>query len=168
MNTRRWTMSALCALIVLVASGPAYATLSISVPASASLGSGPAGSGTRTAQLGVITVTDTAILTPGFTATVASTTFVTGGGSANETIGLANVSYWSGAATSASGGTLLVPVPGQATSANKVVLTSSRTAFSASAATGGITVKWNPTLIVTIPASSVVGTYTGTITHSVA
>jgi hypothetical protein len=31
-----------------------------------------------------------------------------------------------------------------------------------------ISATWNPTLIVDIPAGAVAGTYTGTITHSVA
>jgi hypothetical protein len=33
---------------------------------------------------------------------------------------------------------------------------------------GNNTTTWNPTLIVTIPSTAVAGTYTGTVTHSVA
>ena len=42
------------------------------------------------------------------------------------------------------------------------------TAFSASAENGISSVSWAPTITVTPPASTVAGTYTGTITHSVA
>jgi hypothetical protein len=46
----------------------------------------------------------------------------------------------------------------------------SRTAFSSASLLqlGSVSVSWNPTIVVNIPASAVVGTYTGTITHSVA
>jgi hypothetical protein len=44
----------------------------------------------------------------------------------------------------------------------------SRTAFTLTAGTGNNTATWNPTLVVALPAAAVVGTYTGTVTHSVA
>jgi len=42
------------------------------------------------------------------------------------------------------------------------------TAYSGTALVGANTATWNPTLVVNIPAAAVAGTYTGTVTHSVA
>jgi hypothetical protein len=49
-----------------------------------------------------------------------------------------------------------------------VILTSSRTAFTLASGVGDNSLSWNPTLIVAVPAAAVAGTYTGTVTHSVA
>ena len=140
--------------------------LSIAVPASAAVGSGTPGS-SFSGQLGAVTVTDTrALLTASWTATVSSTDFTTGGGTAAETIAKANVSYWSGLATSTSG--VGVFTPGQATAVQAQSLSVPRTAFTLTAGTGNNTAAWNPTLVVSVPAAAVGGTYTGTVTHSVA
>ncbi|MFD8557893.1 hypothetical protein ACFV1N_11465 [Streptosporangium canum] len=139
-------------------------SLSITVPDSASLGSGTAGS-TLSASLGTVTVLDTRGGNPIWTATVASTDFTTG--APVRTITKANVSYWSGPATAASGGGSRVP--GQATAAQKVTLTTSATAFSGRKLNGiANSTSWEPTLVVTVPAAATAGTYTGTVTHSVA
>jgi hypothetical protein len=91
---------------------------------------------------------------------------VTGGGTAQETIPPAQVTYWSGPATATAGtGTF---TPGQATSAAAVSLTTPRTAFSLISGTSITSASWNPTLSVSVPAAAVAGTYTATITHSVA
>jgi hypothetical protein len=142
-------------------------SLSISAPASKNLGSAATGSATISAQLGTTTVTDNrGALLGSWTSTVSSTSYTTGGGTANETIPNSAVTYWSGGATASSGtGTF---TPGQATSGNAVALSSSQTAFSASAVVGNNTVSWNPTVTVNIPSAAVAGTYSGTITHSVA
>ncbi len=105
-------------------------------------------------------------LTAGWVTSVTSTAFTTGGATGPETISNASISYWSGAATSSSG--LGTKTPGQATSANAVDMSVSRTAFTQSTGTGNNAAAWNPTLIVTPPAASVAGTYSGTVTHSVA
>ena len=141
--------------------------LSISAPASKALGSGATGVSTLSAQLGTTTVTDArGSLLGAWTGSVSSTNFITGAGTANETIAKADADYWSGAATAASGvGTF---TPGQLTVANKVLLDASRTAFSAAAVVGNNSVSWNPTVTINVPASAVAGTYSGTITHSVA
>ena len=97
---------------------------------------------------------------------VTSTAFTTGAGTANETIANSNADYWSGAATATSGTGVFVP--GQPLAANFQTLGASRTAFSASVLVGNNTATWNPTVNVNIPAASVAGAYTGTITHSVA
>jgi hypothetical protein len=141
--------------------------LSISDPASKNLGSAATGSATVSAQLGTVTVSDLRGATLGsWSASVSSTDFTTGGGTSNETIGKANVFYWSGAATANTGTAVLTP--GQLLVANEVALSSSQTAFSAAATVGNNTAAWNPTVDVHVPAAAVAGTYSGTITHSVA
>ena len=141
-------------------------TLSVTAPATATLSSAAPG-GTASGSLGAVSVADSrAALIGTWTATVSSTAFTTGGGTAAETVPAANVSYWSGLATATTGvGTF---VPGQATSLLAVAIDSSKTAFSRTVGTGNSTAAWNPTLVVTIPAAAVAGTYTGTVTHSVA
>lgn len=142
--------------------------LSISVPGSTELSAGTAtNAGTLTAQLGPVSVDDQrgALLTS-WTASVTSTDFTTGDETADETIPAANVSYWSGAATASAG--VGVFTPGQLTGALAESLSASRTAFSASAAVGNNSATWNPSVVITIPADAVVGTYAGTLTHSAA
>lgn len=146
---------------------PAQAALSITVPATASLGSRAVGAGTLTADLGTVTVTNSALIGT-WTATVLATDCTTGGGSANEAISRAALSYWSGPATATSG-SVSVATPGQATALQAVSLSTSRTAFTAltiDPLSGSVS--WQPTLSVTIPAASVAGTYTCVVTHSVA
>ncbi|GAA2702736.1 hypothetical protein GCM10010429_07990 [Micromonospora olivasterospora] len=142
------------------------ANLDISVPASVNLGANFSGS-TDSGQLGNVTVTDSrAALSATWVTTVSSTSFTTGGGTGPETILPNLVSYWSGPAVATTGtGTF---VPGQPTAGSAVTLNVPRTAFSKTSGSGNNTATWNPTLIVTIPAGAVGGTYTGVITHSVA
>jgi hypothetical protein len=145
----------------------AAGSLSISAPVSKDLGTGSTGAGTLSAQLGAVTVTDTrGALLGTWTASVSSTDFTTGGATANETVAKGQVTYWSGTATASSG--TAVFTPGQATSGNAQALSASRTAYSAAAIVGNNSATWNPTLTVNVPAAAVAGTYSGTITHSVA
>ena len=102
----------------------------------------------------------------GWTATVASGDFTTGHASASETISKAYVSYWSGPVTASTG--LGIRAPGQLTAVNAVPLTNPVTAFSLQAVVLGTSTSWNPTVVVSVPAAAVAGTYTGTVTHSVA
>ena len=142
--------------------------LAITVPASKSLGSVATGTArTTAAQLGTVSVADgRGALLGSWTTSVTSTDFTTGAATANETIAKANAEYWSGAATSNTGvGTF---TPGQLLAANFETLASSRTAFAATVVVGNNTAAWNPTVTVNIPAASVAGIYSGTITHSVA
>jgi hypothetical protein len=144
----------------------AAGALSISAPASRDLGAGSAGAA-LSSQLGVVTVTDNrGALLGTWTATVSSTNFTTGGATANETIDKSQVTYWSGAATATSGTAAFTP--GQPLAANAQALGVSRTAFSATGVVGNGSATWNPTITVNVPAAAVAGTYTGTITHSVA
>ena len=141
-------------------------SLAVSDPATSNLGSVATGTATVSSALGAVTVTDgRGALNGTWTSTVSSTDFTTGGATADETIAKAQVDYWSGAATSTTG--VAVFLPGQLLVANKQALSTSRTAYSASAVIGNTSATWNPTVVVNIPAASVAGTYSGTITHSV-
>lgn len=141
--------------------------LSVSAPASAALGSGATGSASLGAQLGAVSVTDArGALLGSWTASASSTDFTTGTATADETIGKANAAYWSGAATASSG--TAVFLPGQAAALNAQDMSTARTAFSASGTVGNNSASWNPTVTVTIPSAAVAGTYSATITHSVA
>ncbi|UXY20781.1 hypothetical protein N8I84_20290 [Streptomyces cynarae] len=137
---------------------------SVTAPASVNLGSATPG-GTMNVQLGQVKVTSSGVMR--WTATVSATNFTTGGGSAAETIARGNLSYWSGPVVSKSGpGTFS---PGQPTAAGKVALDTARTAFSyGSVSSSNTSCVWQPTLVMSVPASAVAGTYTGTVTHSVA
>jgi hypothetical protein len=142
-------------------------SLSVSVPTSKDLGSVATGTASISGQLGTVTVTDNrGVLLGSWSASVSSTDFTTGGATSNETIDKGKGAYWSGNATATSGTATFVP--GQLTSGNAQDLSVSRTAFSASAIVGNNSASWNPTVTITIPSGAVAGTYTGTITHSVA
>lgn len=175
-------LAVLAGLVVSTTAGPAYAAttgnttttfavtggaLAITVPPSiVSLGSGSPGT-QITAQLGAVQVTDArALLAAAWTSSVTATVFATGGGTGPETIANSSVSYWSGPATATTGsGTF---TPGQANTGVAVTLAASRTAFSLTSGVGDNSATWNPTFIVSVPAAAVAGTYTGTVTHSVA
>ena len=135
--------------------------LTISVPASTvNLGSTGAGSLTFSGQLGNTSVTDNrGALAAAWTVTVASTNFVTGTATANETVANSAVAYSSGLATSTGNGAFVVgAVPSLA-------------APGVGPTWAGIGVNsstWNPTLSFTLLPSQVAGTYTGTLSQSVA
>lgn len=136
--------------------------LSISEPAPANLGTVANTAGTVSGQLGDVTVTDErGLLAATWTATVGTTTFTTGGGTANETIPKASVSYNSGAIGASSGlnGVFAGTAVGVALGTDQTAATG--------AAVGNNSATWNPTVTVTIPSQALAGTYTGTITHSV-
>jgi hypothetical protein len=140
--------------------------LNITTPASVNLGSGLSG-GTLSGQLGAVQVTDArSSLIATWTATVSSTAFTTGGATPAETIPLSAVSYWSGPATATTG--LSLALPGQLTSVLATGLTTPRIAFALAAGVGNNSSTWNPTLVIAVPSTAVTGTYTGTVTHSVA
>jgi len=160
-------LSAVTALIV-AAPAAAWGALSITVPASTvNLGSVASGTASKSGQLGTVTVVDDRLTGLTWTASVSGTNFTTGSATTAETIGKASISYWSGPVTASSG--TAVRTPGQLTSGLAQDLSSPRTAFIAvGVATVSNSTSWNPTIVVTIPAAAVSGTYTGTITHSVA
>jgi hypothetical protein len=144
----------------------ALGALAITVPAAVSLGNA-APSGSISAQLGTVQITDTRNSNPAnWTVTVSATSFKTGGGTTPETIPTTAVSYWSGGFTAKSGlGTF---TGGQITASDAVVLSASRTAFTHTSGLLNNSASFNPTLIIAVPAAALAGTYTGTVTHSVA
>ncbi|WP_157555640.1 hypothetical protein [Herbidospora yilanensis] len=145
----------------------ANAGLAITAPTSAALGSTTIG-GQLSAPLGTVTVADTrdSPVQIGYTATVSTTNFTTTVGGNTSTISRPNISYWSGPATATSG--VGVFTPGQLTAVNAIALTGTHTAFTVTLAVGNTTVAWNPTVIIRVPSSAAAGSYSGTITHSVA
>lgn len=143
--------------------------LAITVPdGPVDLGSGTPGN-QISGQLGAITVADErAALAATWVASViaAPAGFTTGGGTAAETVPTSNALYWSGPATATTGtGTF---VPGQINAAAAQSLDVSRTAFSKTTGSGDNSATWNPTIVINIPDQAVIGTYTGTVNHSVA
>ncbi|MBF9131696.1 hypothetical protein I0C86_22405 [Plantactinospora sp. S1510] len=139
--------------------------LTITVPATANLGNGTEGA-TVSGNLGPVTVLDQrALLNASWVTTVVATDFTTGAGTAEETIPVINVRYWSGPATGTAGsGTF---TPGQPTAADAVIINVPRTAFTHTGGSGNNFATWNPTVLVDVPVGTSGGTYTGTVTHSV-
>ncbi|MEU8156864.1 hypothetical protein AB0B94_24645 [Micromonospora sp. NPDC048986] len=144
------------------------AGLDITAPETASLGSGLPGA-VLSGSIGTVRVTDQrGAPDASWTATVTSTHFETGGGSPSERILASQIDYWSGPGAEQQGnGTF---TPGQLTSADAEPLDTVNplVAFTHTGGTGTNSVAWSPTLNVNVPASAIVGTYTGTVTHSVA
>lgn len=140
------------------------AGLGVSVPALADLSSSTnIGITQLSSQLGAVTVADNrGALAASWTATVSSTDFKIGAGGAHKEIAKGNVSYASGAATASTG--LGVDVP----SLVPMTLDQDRTAFQHTGVIGTQSTTWNPTITVSVPADATAGTYSGTITHSVA
>jgi hypothetical protein len=132
-------------------------SLAITVPTSpVALATVATGALSASGQLGPVTVDDTrGALSNGWTTTVTSTAFTTGTSTTNETVSVGNVAYSSGAFTAHSG-------------AGTFVAGSLVTAPSYTGGAGNSSTTWNPTLTFTLAASQVAGTYSGTITHSVA
>ncbi|RZT77371.1 putative Ig domain-containing protein [Micromonospora violae] len=136
--------------------------LSISVPAVSALGTVTSGTTGVSGQLGPVTVTDDrGPFSGNWVTVVASTSFTTGSGSGGETIPNSDITYASGAALASTGAGSFVPQPG-------AVLNTPRTAARWAGQSGGPnSATWNPTVLVALPSSVVVGDYTAVITHSV-
>jgi len=142
------------------------AVLSITVPTSVDLGSTSPGH-SLSAALDPVTVIDRRGLSnAAWTTSVSATAFTTGGGTTPETIATTNISYWSGPVTASVG--TATRTPGQLNAAAAQTLSSTRTAFSSATGTGITSVSWTPTLVVNVPSAAVAGTYTATLSHSVA
>ncbi|MFD5565603.1 hypothetical protein [Kitasatospora griseola] len=130
--------------------------LTLSVPASAALGSGAPGTSIG-APIGPCTVVDNrALLSASWTVTAAETDFVNG----PSTIPATDATYTVGSVTTT--GTITV------TSTNVTLSNSAQTVLTGSAGVGDNTATWDPTVTVSVPASAVSGLYTGTLTQSVA
>lgn len=166
-------LSALLALAALpLTATPAQAAapgLAITAPASVSLGTVTVGSSSISASLGTVRVsTASAVLhLASWTATVSTSGFTTGGGSAAELVPAGSVSYQSGPATAQAGLALNACAPGQLLAQP---LSVPREAFSCAGLSllSSTSLSWNPTLVVSLPPGLVTGAYLGTITHSVA
>jgi hypothetical protein len=138
--------------------------LSITAPVGASLGEAAPG-GVISGALGAVTVTDTRGLTNAtWTATVSATNFSTT--APVRTISRDVVSYWSGPATATTGTATFTA--GQVAAGNAVFLDAPRTTFSVTIGSGTTSATWNPTFVVRPPLAAVAGSYTGTLTFSVA
>jgi hypothetical protein len=143
-------------------------TLDIDGPVSANLGSG-AGGTTISGLLGPVTVTDgRASADASWDAAVTSTDFVTGAGTATETVVAGLVDYWSGPATATTGNGTYTPGQSTAAAAAPLDTLDQLPAFTHTGGTGNNSATWNPTLDVNAPWANLAGIYTGTVTHSVA
>lgn len=148
-------------------------SLSISAPTgSVDLGGYTLGTSTSdiSSLLGTVTVVDQrAALSGSWTAGVTSTDFTTGTAGtdgtfpASQTVPAADINYSPGAASAPVGSATYTPG-----TAGALGNTTALTAMSTSNEVGSGGVSWDPTLTVTLPAQVVAGTYSGTITHSVA
>jgi hypothetical protein len=134
--------------------------LSISAP-TGTVALGPsqvatAGSHTFSGLLGTVTVTDDRGGATGWVASVISTAFT--GDAAQTAVAALNVHYVPGTIT-VSGVVATTPVTTNLTGVSPVVNGTS---------TGLAWASWNPTVSVVVPAGAAAGTYSATITHSVA
>jgi hypothetical protein len=133
--------------------------LTMTAPVSADLGSGVPGD-TISHDMGEMSVTDNrALLSAAWTVTASSTPFTTGGGTTNEVIPASDVNYNPGEITHT--GTITV------TGTERTLSGSPQTVVAGTAGVGNNTARWDPGLVVSLPAASVGGLYTGTITQSV-
>ncbi|MFF5969802.1 hypothetical protein ACFY64_40185 [Streptomyces collinus] len=136
---------------------------SVNVPGSAALGSAAPGQ-TVSVDLGQVRVTNGG--SRNWTAAVSASDLKTGSGTALQTIPKDQISYWSGPLVSKTGpGT---NTPGQPAKANKEKLNTQRVAFTYAGNGVAATATYRPSLEVSVPVAAVAGTYTGTLTHSVA
>jgi hypothetical protein len=145
-----------CSVSVAVVIG----TLSITAPASADLGTVAPG-GTASAPLGMVQVTDDRAGVAGWTATVSSTSFTTGGGTAAETIPVNDILYTISGFDSTTGSATFAWMPATNLS------TAGQAAASATNVHGDNSASWNPLIQVAVPSWAVGGRYSATITHSV-
>ena len=107
-------------------------------------------------QLGQVQVSDLRSGTTGWVASAISTPFTLSG----STIAASNIGYVAGSITPVGTATYTANNPTNLTVVSPVV--------TATAITGNNTATWNPTINVFIPGGTTAGTYTATITHSLA
>ncbi len=142
--------------------------LAITAPSgSVSLGPNGSPSGSLNALLGPVTVTDNRTLQvgAGWTATVSSTDYTNNDTVPAVTVPNSRVSYASNLATTT--GTGVFTSGGLLPTTSVPFGASAQTAYQARTVVGNNSATWNPTLTVAIPSDAVVGTYGGTVTHSV-
>lgn len=138
-------------------------TLSISVPVSADLGSVVPTATSVTGSLGPVEVVDDRLAADAsWQVTVSSSDFTTGGAGPTETLSPAGVGYDPGPATATTGDGTFLPEPARSD------LTTAAPAFTHIGGSDANSASWSPTVTFTVGADLVAGTYTGTITHSIA
>jgi large repetitive protein len=146
-----------CTAVVAVVAGP----LSIVAPAAASLGSADPG-GTLNGNLGTVQVTDDRGFGADWTVTVSASSFATGAGTPAETIPAADAQYDIDGLDTATDTATVITVPVTQLSAAPQPI------IRATNVTGNTTITWDPGIDIIVPDNAVGGTYTATITHSVA
>jgi hypothetical protein len=130
--------------------------LTLSTPASAVLGSGAPGT-TISAPIGPCAVTDDrALLSASWTVSASQTDFANG----PSVIPAGDATYTPGTVTTT--GTITV------TQISVTLSNTPQVVLDGSSGVGDNTATWNPTLAVSVPPSAVGGTYTSTLTQSVA
>jgi WxL domain surface cell wall-binding len=134
--------------------------LSITVPDSADLGTAAPGRSISTA-LGIVEVTDNRASPVDWTATVSSTDFTTGDGTAPETIPVADVEYLISGFTDTTGSATLTPA------SVTVMSGSSQDVVAATNVVEDNSANWNPQIQISVPDGAIDGDYTATITQSV-
>lgn len=145
-------------------------SLSISAPATASLGTVSAGVGsTASAALGTVTVADSRGSLLGWSVTAVTTTAsMSTGGATPKTIPLSATGPlgWVTGTVSATGGSLLsgVAAGGGGFLNNATAIPVANAVLTA----GGGTYTYNPTLTLTVPSNTQVGTYSVVVTQTVA
>jgi hypothetical protein len=150
------TSSSQCAVTTGIITGP----LSLTAPASASLGSGTPGA-TISSSLGPVQVTDGRGFGADWSASVSSSSFTTGGGGPAETIPAGDAFYNISSLSTAIGPATFGFVPQVDLSQNP------QNVVNATGVDGNTAVTWDPVLQVTVPGGAVGGTYSGTVVHSV-
>jgi hypothetical protein len=170
-RARRMPVAIVAAVLSLGIAGPAVAApttatvtvtggaLSISVPASAGSLANTVAGGVISGPLGPVEVNDarSAAAGSGWVASVISTAFTPSSGA---TIGAAAVGYVAGPITKVGTATFTANDPPD--------LTGAVAAVTATGITGDNSATWNPTINVAVAGGKAAGTYSGTITHSVA
>jgi uncharacterized repeat protein (TIGR01451 family) len=154
-NCRPGSSDPQCSVTVAVVTG----VLSITAPGSADLGT--AAGGTASARLGTVQVTDDRAGLAGWTATVSSTEFTTGRGTAAETIPADDILYSISGFASTTGSATLTRTPGTNLS------TALQAVAQATNVHGDNSATWSPLIQVAVPSGAVTGTYSAIITHSV-
>ena len=129
--------------------------LTLAVPASADLGSGPPGTSISSAIGPCTVIDDRALINASWAVTAAETDFASG----PHTIPATDAIYDVGTVTT----TGTITATGTAISLSN----SPQTVLTGTGGVGNNTATWNPTVTVAVPATAIGGTYSGTLTQSV-
>ena len=134
--------------------------LAMTAPATSDLGPGVPGD-TISHDLGQCRVTDNrALLNAAWTVTASATAFTTGEATPNETIPASDLAYNPGNIDHT--GTITV------TGTERSLSGTPQTVIAGTAGVGNNTATWDPGMVLSVPDAAVGGTYSGTLTQSVA